>query len=67
VEIANAIEVVQDGRIYIELVNGRFLSEGGTPDQFRAGIARSVELGWLWRHESGTYVKFTAAGAEMFA
>jgi hypothetical protein len=25
VEIANAIEVVQDGRIYIELVNGRFL------------------------------------------
>jgi hypothetical protein len=67
VEIANAIEVVQDGRIYIELVNGRFLSEGGTPDQFRAGIARAVELGWLSRHESGTYVKFTAAGAEMFA
>jgi hypothetical protein len=24
-------------------------------------------LGWLWPHESGTYVKFTAAGAEMFA
>jgi hypothetical protein len=21
--------------------------------------------GWLWRHESGTYVKFTAAGAEL--
>jgi hypothetical protein len=67
VEIANAIEVVQDGRIYIELVNGRFLSEGGTPDQFRAGIARAIELGWLWRHESGTYVKFTPAGAELFA
>ena len=66
-EIANAIEVVQDGRIYIELVNGRFLSEGGTPDQFRAGIARAIELGWLWRHESGTYVKFTPAGAELFA
>ena len=66
-EIANAIEVVQDGRIYIDLVNGRFLSEGGTPDQFRAGIARGVELGWLWRHKSGTYVKFTAAGAEMFS
>jgi hypothetical protein len=43
VEIANASDVVQDGRIFIELVNGRFLSEGGTPDQFRAGIARSVE------------------------
>ena len=22
---------------------------------------------WLWRHESGTYVKFTPAGAELFA
>jgi len=39
VEIANAVEAVQDGRITFELVNGRFLSEGGTPDQFRAGIA----------------------------
>jgi hypothetical protein len=66
-EIANATEAAQDGRIYIELVNGRFLKEGGTPDQFRAGIARAAELGWLRRHESGTYVKFTAAGAEMFA
>ena len=67
VEIANAIEPVQDGRIYIELVNSAFLKASGTPDQFRAGIARAIELGWLWRHESGTYVKFTAAGAEMFA
>jgi len=25
------------------------------------------ERGWLWRHESGTYVKFTPAGAELFA
>ena len=30
--IANAIEPVQDGRIYIELLNGAFLfTEGGTP------------------------------------
>jgi hypothetical protein len=49
------------------LVNGRFLKDGGTPDQFRAGIARAIELGWHWRNESGTYVKFTPAGAEMFA
>jgi hypothetical protein len=67
VEIANAVEAVQDGRIYIELVNSAFLKAGGTPDQFRAGIVRAIELGWLWRHESGTYVKFTAAGAELFA
>jgi hypothetical protein len=27
VEIANAVEAIQDGRIYIELINGPFLSE----------------------------------------
>jgi hypothetical protein len=66
-EIANACEAVQDGRIYTELVNGSFLKEGGTPDQYRAALARAVTLGWLWRHDSGTYVRFTPAGAEMFA
>jgi hypothetical protein len=54
VEIANAVEAMQDGRIYIELINGPFLDEGGTPDQFRAALARAITLGWLWRHESGT-------------
>ena len=36
------VEPVQDGRIYIELINGPFLTEGGTPDQFRAALARAV-------------------------
>jgi hypothetical protein len=67
VEIANAVEAVQDGRIFIELVNRPFLDVGGTPDQYRAALARAIALGWLWRHESGTYVRFTPAGAEMFA
>jgi hypothetical protein len=66
-EIANGIDAVQDGRIYIERVNGAFLEAGGTPDQYRAALARAIALGWLLRHESGTYVKFTPAGAEMFA
>jgi hypothetical protein len=67
VEIANAVEAVQDGRIFIELINTPFLDAGGTPAQFRAALARTIALGWLLRHESGTYVKFTPAGAEMFA
>jgi hypothetical protein len=67
VEIANGVEAVQDGRIYIELVNVPFLAAGGSADQFRAGIERAIALGWLWRHESGTYVKFTDAGAALFA
>ena len=67
VEIANGIEAVQDGRIYIELVNSAFLDAGATPDQYRAALARAISKGWLWRHESGTYVKFTPAGADTFA
>jgi hypothetical protein len=58
---------VQDGRIHIELINDPFLEAGGTPDEYRAGIERAVARGWLWRHESGAYVKFTAVGAELFA
>ena len=67
VEIANAVEAVQDGRIYIERINGTFLEAGGSPDQYRAALTRAIKLGWLWLHESGTYVKFTTAGADLFA
>ena len=67
VEIANATEAVQDGRIYIELINAAFFAAGGSPAEYRAGLERAMSQGWLWRHESGTYVKFTTAGAEMFA
>jgi hypothetical protein len=68
VEIANSVEAVQDGRIHIELINGPFLFElKGTPDEYSAGLDRAIERGWLWKHESGTYVKFTPAGAELFA
>jgi hypothetical protein len=36
-------------------------------DEYRAGIERAIENGWLVRHESGTFVKFTQAGADLFA
>jgi len=67
VEIANADEAARDGRIHIELVNGPFFNAGGTPAEYRAGIEHAIVKGWLWRHESGVYVKFTPAGAELFA
>jgi hypothetical protein len=66
-EIANAIEPAQGGRIYIDLVNAAFLKAGGTAEQFRDGIKKAVDKGWMVRHESGTYVKFTDAGAALFA
>jgi len=39
-----------------------------TTDEERDSLdARAIVLGWLWRHESGTYVKFTDSGAALFA
>ena len=68
VQIANAVEAVQDGRIFIELINGPFLFQlKGTQAEYKAGLDRAIANGWLWMHESGTYVKFTEAGAEPFA
>jgi hypothetical protein len=59
---------VQDGRIHIEKINGPFLfKEGGSPAEYSAGMKLAIERGWLWLHESGTYVMFTPAGAELFA
>jgi hypothetical protein len=66
-ELANAAEAVQDGRIHIELINSPFLSAGGSPDEYLAGIELAIAKGWLIRHRSGVYVKFTQAGADMFA
>ena len=68
IEIANAAEAVQDGHIHVELINLPFLrTGGGSPDEYRAGIERAIANGWLWRHESGVYVKLTQAGADLFA
>ena len=67
-EIANSVEAVQDGRIYIELINGPLVfREKGTPDEYKAGLELAIERGWLALHESGTHVKFTQGGADLLA
>jgi hypothetical protein len=67
-EIANSVEAVQDGRIHIEKINGPFLFEhSALPAQYKAGMKLAIERGLLWMHESGTFVKFMPAGAELFA
>jgi hypothetical protein len=68
VEIASTVEPAQDGRIYVELINGPFLfKDKGSPAEYGAGIKLAIERGWLVMHESGTFVRFTPAGAELFA
>jgi hypothetical protein len=39
----------------------------GTPAEYSAGLKRAIERGRLELHDSGTFVKFTAAGADLFA
>jgi hypothetical protein len=68
IELTNAVEAVQDGRIHIELLNEPMLFElKATPAEYSAGLKLAIERGWLVMYESGTYVKFTQAGAELFA
>jgi hypothetical protein len=68
VELANAVEPYFDNRILIEKINGPFLYElRGTPAEYKAGLDRAIAKGWLVLHESGTFVRFTQAGADLFA
>ena len=67
-ELAHAFEPIQDGRIYIEEINGPMLHQHkATPAEYRPGLDRAIEKGWLLLHESGTFLKFTQAGADLFA
>jgi hypothetical protein len=67
-EHAQAFEPIQERRIYIEKINGPFLfQDRGTPAEYAAGLKLAIDRGWLKLHESGTFVKLTPAGAELFA
>jgi hypothetical protein len=47
VEIANAVEAVQDGRIHIEKINGPFLFEfKRTTGEYKAGLDLAIERGF---------------------
>jgi hypothetical protein len=62
-EIANAVEPIQGRKI-----NEPFLfRDRGSPAEYGAGLKVAIERGWLEMHESGIFVTFTPAGAELFA
>lgn len=64
---AHAFEPVQDGRIYIGKLNGPFLfGDKGTPEEYN-GLVLAIERGWLELHDSGTFVRLTQGGADLFA
>jgi hypothetical protein len=41
--------------------------EGARPAEYKAGLNLAIERGWLTLHESSTFVRFTPAGADVFA
>lgn len=66
-EHVRAFEPIQDGRIYIEKINGPFLfGDKGTPAEYSAGLKYALAQGWLELHESGTFVRFLQKGSELF-
>ncbi|MCK1480275.1 hypothetical protein IVB27_37500 [Bradyrhizobium sp. 197] len=68
VELAAAIQPVQDGRIHTEKVNYPFLyTLKGSGTEFGAGIRYAIEKGWLELHESGTYVRLLTPGEDLLA
>jgi hypothetical protein len=55
IELANGVEVLQDGRIHIEKINGPMLFQlKATPAEYKAGLDHAIANGWLILHESGT-------------
>src|SRR5258705_3520249 len=47
-EHAHFFEPIQDGRIYIEKINGPFLfGDKGTPAEYAAGLELAIKRGWL--------------------
>jgi hypothetical protein len=47
VDIANAVEPAQDGRIFIELINWPFLhDQKGSPAEYKAGLELAIARGW---------------------
>ena len=42
-------------------------NDGATPAEYWEGLQLAIAKCWLELHESGTFVTFTPAGADLFA
>jgi hypothetical protein len=67
IEIANATEADQAGRLQVGDINLAFIRAGGTPVEYVAVLETSIALGRLTKHRSGAFLTFTQAGADLFA
>jgi hypothetical protein len=66
--VTKALKAMPDGSIHIERINGSFIYQlKGTPAEYKARLNLAIANGWLWLHESGTYVRFTEDGSALLA
>ena len=64
-ELANAVEADQAGRLSVEIINRQFRDAGGSYEEYGLAVKAAIEHGLLVMHPSGGY--FTQAGADLFA
>jgi hypothetical protein len=68
VEIADSLSPIWTAVYWSSGSTGHFFTSiKGSPAEYGAGIKGAIEQGWLTMHESGTYLRFTQAGADLFA
>ena len=60
-------KLCRETRRRITLRRARSMQPSEAPLEYRAGTERAIENRWLVMHESGTYLRFTQAGADLFA
>ncbi|WP_431015486.1 hypothetical protein [Bradyrhizobium pachyrhizi] len=65
-EYARAFEPIQDGRIHREDHYPMLYRDRATPVEYWVGLEYAKDQGWLEDHESGTYVRMTQAGKDLF-
>jgi hypothetical protein len=66
-EIANGLEADHAGRLQIGTINSKFVSAGGTYEEYSAAVNMAIERGYVTMHPSGAYLSFTQEGADLFA
>ena len=55
------------GRPHLHRVGPFLFREKGTQEEYKAGFDLAIERGWLELDRSGTFVRFTQAGSDLFA
>jgi len=65
-EIANGMEADHAGRLQIGAINAQFLSAGGNVQDYMAAVRAAIDRDYITIHQSGAYLSFTQAGADLF-